>query len=133
MRRLPVLLLAFVGVATLAVGSKWTSPARTATPSGKLILFTGKELGVVNANGRGRAQILRKLGDVDQVELSPDHRRVGLIDRSRRLFVVNVRGNEGKRLIAKNVESFTWSPDTRQIAYSAVPTTVIGSLVAWIR
>lgn len=58
MRRPPVTLLALVGLAMFAIGSEWTSPGRTVTPSGRLFFFTGKELGIVNADGR-HAKIVR--------------------------------------------------------------------------
>jgi Tol biopolymer transport system component len=118
MKRLLVLLVALVVTAMFAGSSESARLGRSA-PRGRLLYLTPSgNLGVMDANG-GRRRILNKLGDADG-QLSPNHRLLGVINRTDteiRLFVVKVGGRE-RHLIARDVRGWTWSPDSKWIAYS---------------
>ncbi len=78
------------------------------TPSGRL--------GRVNANGTG-ATILREVGRVSEPALSPDQKLLGDIEKGS-LFVVDMDSGH-RHLVARDVNSATWAPDSKRIAYSS--------------
>lgn len=114
-RALVVLIVLLLGA--LLAGASAQSRSRDALGYPGTLLFTtpSGQLGRVNANGTGSA-ILPDLGRFSDAELSRDGRLLGDLENGR-LFVASVSGG-GRRLIASDVHSWTWAPDSQRIAYS---------------
>jgi Tol biopolymer transport system component len=75
------------------------------------------QLGRIRSDGT-QVTILRVLGyDTYGEGLSPDHEMLGFVTKVG-LVVLNI-GSGDRHLVARDVESWTWAPDSRRIAYSS--------------
>jgi tricorn protease len=82
------------------------------------------ELWTVPANGAGEAVRLTKDGSVLRRNAlpSPDGKHVAHTDKNLRLFLLNVKTTENKRLAESSVDEFddlAWSPDSKWLAFTA--------------
>jgi tricorn protease len=97
-------------------------------PDGKTLLVMSDESGEVElwtvpADGIGTAVRLTTDGAVLRRNAvpSPDGEYVAHTDKNLRLFLLNVKTKEDKRLAASTVDEFddlTWSPDSKWLAYT---------------
>jgi dipeptidyl aminopeptidase/acylaminoacyl peptidase len=98
---------------------------------GKLVFLTpAGNVGTMKPDGSG-VKLLQNLPGAN-VRLSPDHSVLGLVDVNQRdLSVIDLSSSGDPRRLAWNVASWTWSPDSRQIAYSTLdgPAQIY---VAWV-
>jgi Tol biopolymer transport system component len=96
------------------------------SPDGRRILFSkGEGLYVMNADGSGRAKLVDGDDDIGRTRWSPDGRMIAYANHRypdsnsliSDLWVMRADGN-GKLMLAANfADDFSWSPDSRKIAY----------------
>jgi Tol biopolymer transport system component len=112
------------------------------SPDGRRVLFSKKEdLYVMNADGSGRAKLVDGDDGIGQKRWSPDGRMIAYTrhwselppdantkDLFSDLWVMRADGSGKLKLVGPYFEdNFSWSPDSRKIAYQQVQINIINS------